>query len=56
MGQWREFGFDLKKNGWTRISASSPQVCEQAGTGMRMMREEWQKLGHPVPTYNNDRA
>ena len=31
-------------------------MCEQAGTGMRMMREEWQKLGHPVPTYNNDRA
>ena len=31
-------------------------MCEQAGTGMRMMREEWQKLGHPAPTYNNDRA
>ena len=31
-------------------------MCEQAGTGMRMMREEWQKMGHPVPTYNNDRA
>lgn len=31
-------------------------MCEQAGTGMRMMREEWQKLGHPIPTYNNDRA
>ena len=31
-------------------------MCEQAGTGMRMMREEWRKLGHPVPTYNNDRA
>lgn len=31
-------------------------VCEQAGAGMRMMREEWQKLGRPVPTYNNDRA
>ena len=30
--------------------------CEQAGTGMRMMREEWQKLGHPAPTYKNDRA
>ena len=31
-------------------------MCEQAGTGMRMMREEWQKMGHPEPTYNNDRA
>jgi ATP-dependent DNA helicase RecG len=31
-------------------------MCEQAGTGMRMMREEWQKLGHPAPTYKNDRA
>jgi ATP-dependent DNA helicase RecG len=31
-------------------------MCEQAGTGLRMMREEWQKLGHPAPTYKNDRA
>ena len=31
-------------------------MCEQAGTGMRMMREEWQALGHPVPTYKNDRS
>ncbi len=31
-------------------------MCEQAGTGMRMMREEWQKLGHLVPTYKNDRS
>jgi len=31
-------------------------MCEQAGTGMRMMREEWRKLGHPTPTYKNDRA
>jgi ATP-dependent DNA helicase RecG len=31
-------------------------MCEQAGTGMRMMREEWQKLGHPEPTYKNDRS
>ena len=23
---------------------------------MRMMREEWQKMGHPAPTYKNDRA
>ena len=25
-------------------------MCEQAGTGMRMMRGELQKLGHPAPT------
>lgn len=31
-------------------------MCEQAGTGMRMMREEWQKLGHPAPTCKNDRG
>jgi predicted HTH transcriptional regulator len=32
-------------------------MCEQAGTtGMRMMREEWQDLGHPAPTMKNDRA
>ena len=31
-------------------------MCEQAGTGMRMMREEWQKLGHHAPTFKNDRA
>ncbi len=24
-------------------------MCERAGTGMRMMREQWQKLGHPTP-------
>lgn len=31
-------------------------LCEQAGTGMRMMRKEWQKLGHPAPVYKNDRG
>jgi predicted HTH transcriptional regulator len=31
-------------------------MCEQAGTGLRMMREAWQSLGHPPPVYNNDRA
>ena len=31
-------------------------MCEQAGTGLRMMRESWRKLGHPSPTYKNDRA
>ncbi len=29
-------------------------MCEQAGTGMRMMRAAWQRLGQPVPTYMND--
>jgi ATP-dependent DNA helicase RecG len=31
-------------------------MCEQAGTGLRMMREAWKTLGHPSPTYKNDRA
>lgn len=31
-------------------------MCEQAGTGLRMMRETWRKLGHPSPTYENDRT
>ena len=31
-------------------------MCEQAGTGLRMMREAWRKLGHPVPQYKNDRG
>jgi hypothetical protein len=31
-------------------------MCEQAGTGMRMMREEWGNLGHPSPVYKNDRS
>jgi len=31
-------------------------MCEQAGTGLRMMREVWPKLGHPAPDYRNDRA
>ncbi len=31
-------------------------MCEQAGTGMRMMREAWQALGHPAPVYKNERA
>ena len=30
-------------------------MCEQAGTGLRMMREEWQKLGSPAPVCKNDR-
>ncbi len=31
-------------------------MCEQAGTGLRMMREAWRGLGHPAPTLDNDRA
>jgi len=31
-------------------------MCEQAGTGLRMMREAWQELGHPSPTCTNDRS
>jgi ATP-dependent DNA helicase RecG len=31
-------------------------MCEQAGTGLRMMQREWQALGHAVPVYENDRA
>lgn len=31
-------------------------MCEQAGTGLRMMREEWQNLGHEAPVIKNDRA
>jgi predicted HTH transcriptional regulator len=31
-------------------------LCEQAGTGLRMMRKEWQKLGHSVPILRNDRS
>lgn len=31
-------------------------MCEQAGTGLRMMRREWQALGYGAPTYDNDRA
>lgn len=30
-------------------------MCEQAGTGLRMIREIWRKLGHPTPTYKNER-
>jgi len=31
-------------------------MCEQAGTGFRMMQREWQALGHPAPVLKNDRA
>ena len=29
-------------------------LCEQAGTGIRMMQSEWQNLGNPVPDIRND--
>lgn len=31
-------------------------MCEQAGTGLRMIREEWKKLGYPPPRCENDRS
>ena len=31
-------------------------MCEQAGTGLRMMQREWQALGHAPPVNTNDRA
>lgn len=31
-------------------------MCEQAGTGLRMMQREWQALGHAAPRIDNDRA
>ena len=31
-------------------------LCEQAGTGLRMMQKEWQKLGHSAPILKNDRG
>lgn len=31
-------------------------MCEQAGTGLRMMQREWQALGHAAPVNTNDRV
>lgn len=31
-------------------------LCEQAGTGIRMMNGLWKQNGHPEPTYLNDRS
>jgi len=31
-------------------------LCEQAGTGIRMVVHQWQELGHPEPKYKNDRS
>jgi predicted HTH transcriptional regulator len=31
-------------------------MCEQAGTGLWMIREEWRKLGYPPPRSKNDRS
>ena len=31
-------------------------MCEQAGTGLRMMQREWQALGHAPPVNVNDRV
>jgi len=39
-------GFHIAENPRTR----------KAGTGLRIMRREWQALGHAQPTHRNDRA
>jgi ATP-dependent DNA helicase RecG len=31
-------------------------LCEQAGTGLRMVLNQWQALGHLEPEYDNDRS
>ncbi len=31
-------------------------LCEQAGTGLRMMKTQWVEQGHPEPEYVNDRG
>ena len=31
-------------------------LCEQAGTGLRMMKTLWQEQGNPEPVYTNDRS
>ena len=31
-------------------------LCEQAGTGMGMMLNQWKALGHLEPEYDNDRS
>ncbi len=50
-GEWNDVEFKGARTAMRRIA-----MCEQAGTGLRMMREAWRKLGHPSPTYKNDRA
>jgi ATP-dependent DNA helicase RecG len=41
-----------------RIAAAFRRLslCEQAGTGLRMMQNQWQSLGNPRPQYINDRV
>ena len=41
-----------------RIAAAFRRLalCEQAGTGIRMMTTQWQQLGNPAPQYDNDRS
>ena len=38
------------------IEALENRLCEQAGTGMRMVLNQWQALGYPEPEYDNDRS
>lgn len=41
-----------------RIAAAFRRLalCEQAGTGIRMMQALWQEFGYQAPSYRNDRA
>ncbi|OPZ84408.1 MAG: hypothetical protein BWY76_01850 [bacterium ADurb.Bin429] len=41
-----------------RIAAAFRRLalCEQAGTGLRMMQALWHDLGYQTPSYRNDRA
>jgi len=41
-----------------RIAAAFRRLalCEQAGTGLRMMQALWHDLGYQAPSYRNDRA
>ena len=50
-GEWNDAEF---KEARTEVPKSAYET--QAGTGLRMMREAWRGLGHPAPTYKNDRA
>lgn len=41
-----------------RIAAAFRRLslCEQAGTGLRMMCNLWQDMGNPLPEFDNDRS
>ena len=57
----REWGYLARSDKEVRnpaIAAAMRRItmCEQAGTGFRMMQREWTALGHPAPVMKNDRA